>query len=76
MKNRCEECGKYLDGLTKDSERHPVYEEYCVKCGTEVVKFDGPWTMRDQYRREAELHGINPKRLKEGEASHKTDTDV
>lgn len=45
---RCEECGAYIDGLTTDAVRHPIFMTLCVRCGDA----EG-WWADEQSRREA-----------------------
>lgn len=57
---QCAECQRYLDDLTDDAVRHPIYTNLCVACGAQAVVEDG-YGIRDQYRREAAL-GLDPRR--------------
>jgi hypothetical protein len=56
MKSRCDECRRYLDGLTEGAERHPIYSSLCVACGRSAQREEGGHGYRDQRLREGLLY--------------------
>jgi hypothetical protein len=53
---RCQECRRYLDGLTDGAERHPLYDRLCVACGNEAQREEGGHSRHDQQLRERLLY--------------------
>lgn len=56
MTKRCQECLRYLDGLTDGAERHPIYGSLCIACGKSAQREEDGWSRRDQRIRERALY--------------------
>jgi ribosomal protein S27E len=48
---KCEECGRYLDGLDPLAFPHPIVDTLCMTCGGKFVREEG-WNAAMQRRRE------------------------
>jgi hypothetical protein len=53
---KCEECGRYLDGLDPLAFPHPIFDMLCIVCGGSEMG-EG-WSAAFQARRERAVYGL------------------